>query len=94
MVDTDPHAIGINSAAENFQIEMQKFMSVLKQVELLADDILIYGSGDNDNEAFVDHNRNLERLLTRLQRMNCKLNRKKMKLFQHEVKFYGHIISA
>jgi len=54
-------------------------LSGLKGIGLavIADDILIYGSGDNDTEAMIDLNNNLRALLQRCREKNIKLNKKK-----------------
>lgn len=54
---------GITSAPEIFQTKLQEIIHGLKGVECLADDLLIYGRGETFEEALVDHNRNLEKLL-------------------------------
>jgi hypothetical protein len=62
-------------------------------VEVMADNILIYGFGNDDEQALKDHNMNLEQLLKRLRDVNLKLNREKMVLCQKQVKFYGHLLT-
>lgn len=85
---------GITSAPEIFQTKLQEIIHGLKGVECLADDLLIYGRGETFEEALVDHNRNLEKLLLRLQQHNVKLNKAKLKLCETSVKFYGHILTT
>lgn len=72
---------------------MQDVISGLKGIELMTDDILIYGIGDNDEEALKNHKINMENLLKRLQENNCKLNKDKLKLCQKSVKFFGHYLT-
>lgn len=52
----------------------------LKGVEVLIDDILVYGCGDNIKIALEDSNKNLRNLVVRLEENNCKLNRGKINL--------------
>lgn len=66
---------GINCAPEIFQMRMQALLKGLKGVEVLVDDILIYGSGDTLEEALINNNTNLENLFIRLRDKNCKLNK-------------------
>ena len=84
---------GISSAPEIFHLKMQQVLQGLKGVEVLADDIIIFGCGENNIEAMKDHNKNLEKLLERLKIENCKLNREKLKLCQKSIRFYGHILT-
>ncbi|KAK9721821.1 Reverse transcriptase (RNA-dependent DNA polymerase) [Popillia japonica] len=73
---------------------MQNLLQGLKGIEILADDIIIYGTGDTELDAIKEHNENLENLLRRLKENNCKLNKDKLKLCKNEVKFYGHYLTS
>ena len=46
----------------------------------IADDILVFGSGDTNEEAFKDHDHNLREVLTHCRQMGMKLNASKMQL--------------
>ena len=59
----------------------------------IADDILVYGVGNNEHETTADHNRNLEALLQRCRERNIALNRDKLKLKRKEVPFMGHVLT-
>jgi len=52
----------------------------LNGVEVVADNTLVYGSGDTETEAVVDHDRNLESLLKRAREVNLKFNKTKLRL--------------
>ncbi|XP_058449270.1 uncharacterized protein K02A2.6-like [Malaya genurostris] len=84
---------GISSAPEIFQMKLQEVIQGLKGVECIADDLLVYGTGDDFETALIDHNQCLEKLLTRLEDYNVKLNKSKMKLCETSVKFYGHMLT-
>ena len=56
----------------------------------IADDILVHGVGNNEQETSANHNRNLEALLKRCRKCNIALNRDKLKLKRKEVPFMGH----
>ncbi|XP_058827893.1 uncharacterized protein K02A2.6-like [Topomyia yanbarensis] len=84
---------GIAPAPEIFQMRLQEVIQGLKGVECIADDLLVYGTGDSLEEALIDHNNCLEMLLTRLEEHNVKLNRSKLKLCQTSIKFYGHVLT-
>lgn len=61
----------------------------LPGVEVIADDILIYGCGSTKEKYTQDHDANLRRLLQRAREQNLKLNRKKVKLRLNEVAYVG-----
>lgn len=85
---------GIASASDYFQMRMYEIVHDLPGVELLVDDILVYGIGNSQMEAISDHNKKLDSLLQRLSYYNCKLNKDKMKLLQTSVAYYGHIFTT
>ena len=59
----------------------------------MADDILVYGTGDTQEEALKDHDRKLEALLHRCQERGIKLNKNKLRLRLQEVRYMGFLIS-
>ncbi|XP_055527046.1 uncharacterized protein LOC129719680 [Wyeomyia smithii] len=90
-------ALGIVSVQEvmkcEAQAKLQQALHGLKGIEVLVDDILCVERGSTDEEAIVDHNRNLEALLQRRQSKGIELNRSKSKMNQIEVRFFGHVLS-
>jgi len=50
---------GISSAPEEFQRRQHEITEGLQVVYVIADDILVYGCGDTEAEAIVDHDKNL-----------------------------------
>ena len=54
---------GISSAPEEIQLRMHTALQGLQGVEVIADDILIFGCGDTDEECQRDHDANLKHLL-------------------------------
>lgn len=84
---------GISSSPDYFQMKMYEIVQGLSGVEVLVDDLLVYGVGETFEEATADHNKNLECLLQRLLENNCKLNKTKMRLLETSVKYYGHIFT-
>ena len=84
---------GISPAPEIFQHRQHELLSGLTGVEVMADDLLVYGKGNTTEEAVKDHNINLNNLLNRLLEKGSRLNKEKLILCQEEVSFYGHIIS-
>ena len=61
---------------------------------MIADDILIYGCGQTDEEALADHDMNLRNVMDRCMAKNLKINAKKMQLRLREVTYMGHCITA
>ena len=85
---------GISSAPEEYQRRQQEILEGLKGVEVIADNILVIGSGTTDSDAVKDHDRNLKALLQRARESNLKLNKKKLKLRLHQVPYMGHLLTA
>jgi len=81
---------GISSAPEEFQRRMHAVLQGLHGVEVIADDILVFGCGDTKEECQRDHDSNLKHLLQRAREQNLKLNKKKLKLCLAEVSYMGH----
>lgn len=85
---------GLSTAMEIFQKKMLEITNGLKGVHVLADDILVVGYGDNEDDAQKNHDENLEKLLDRLRKENVKLNEEKTNLCKKEIKFYGHVLTS
>ena len=84
---------GIGPASEEFQRRLHEAMEGLDGTAIIADDVLVYGSGDTDEEASEDHDRNLRKFLDRARMTNLKLNPNKMRLRLPQVRFMGHMLS-
>ena len=54
---------GISSAPEEFQRRQHEVLENLNGVEVIADDILVYGRGETYEKALADRDKNLEALL-------------------------------
>ena len=67
---------GLTSAPEVFQCKQHEILEGLHGVEVIADDILVYGCAKTQEEAVRDHDANLIELLKRAQMVNLKLNKK------------------
>jgi hypothetical protein len=81
---------GISCAPEIFQQKQCEIVQGLKGVEVIADDILVYGVGEDFESALIDHNSKMERLLERLTEQGVKLNKEKAQIAKTSLKFYGH----
>ena len=82
---------GICSAPEVFQRRMHELIEGLHGVEVVADDFVVVGFGDTEDDAVIDHDRNLEEFLQRCAARGIKLNADKVSLRKREVPFIGHI---
>ena len=76
---------GISPAPEIYQLRQHEALEGLQGVVNIADDILVYGSGETDEEANIDHDTNLWNLLLRCRKINLKLNPEKFKFKQNRV---------
>ena len=56
---------GISSAPEEFQKRLNNVLGDLKGTAVIADDLLVYGEGDNVEMATTDHDKNLQSVLER-----------------------------
>ncbi|XP_054289748.1 uncharacterized protein K02A2.6-like [Macrosteles quadrilineatus] len=85
---------GVKSAPEEFQRRVHEELEGLKGIFTIADDVVVYGSGDTDEQALEDHNKNLHALLERARQRNIKFNMNKCKIGLKEVKYMGHVLSS
>jgi hypothetical protein len=60
----------------------------------IADDILVYGEGDTEEDAIHDHDQKLTALMKRCRERRLLLNKDKLRLREKEVRFGGHLIMA
>ena len=70
---------GISSAPEEFQRRLDNVLEGLSNVAVIADDIVIFGTGDTIEDATRSHDEALTALLQRCKDKNLKLNKKKLK---------------
>ena len=83
---------GISSAPEEYQRRQNEALAGLNGVEVIADDILCYGSGETMEDALKDHDSNLLNLLDRARSMNLKLNEKKLRFEARPSHLYGPFV--
>ena len=65
---------GLSVSSEIFQKRLQMALDGIEGVTCVADDILVYGIGDNYEEALKDHDSKLHNLLRRCKSKGIKLN--------------------
>ena len=85
---------GICRAPEIFQRKMHQLIEGISDVEVVADDFVIVGFGDNDVDAHRSHDDNLLAFIQRCEQSGVKLNANKMELRIPEVPFIGHVATA
>ena len=86
-------SFGINSAPEVWQQRMHHLVEGLIGVEVIADDFLVCGFGENVEEALASHDANLHSFMQRARDRGLKLNIDKVKLRLPSVPFIGHLLT-
>ena len=77
---------GITSAPEYFQRRMSDILSGLRGVVCLMDDVLVYGSTQEE------HDKNLLAALNRIQEAGLTLNKEKYVFSKKSIKFLGQLV--
>ena len=78
---------GISSAQDVFQSIMSEMFEDIEGVEVVIDDLLIWGTTEEEHDA------RLEKVLQCAQQWNLKLNKEKSQIKLKEIKYIGHILS-
>lgn len=86
-------AFGLKPASEIYQQRQHEIVDGLEGVQVIHDDIIVYGRGDDDESAWKDHNCNLERVLSKLSSVRLKLNKNKTIVGESEIPFFGHVLT-
>ena len=84
---------GIKSAPEEFQRRLDENLEGLENVAVIADDILIYRTGETDIEAEKSHDNALIALFERCRERRIKINQKKLRFNLDSVTYMGHVFS-
>lgn len=84
---------GLKVSSEIFQKKINTALECLRGVVCVADDILVYGVGDTDEQANQDHDHNVCQLLKRCREHGIRLNKCKTELKSSEISFLGHKVS-
>ena len=69
---------------------MHEMIEGLQDVEVVADDFLVFGHGESLEEANGDHDKNLDALLRQCIEKGVRLNANKLQLKLTKVPFIGH----
>ena len=83
---------GINVAPEEFQRRIEENLEGLERVKAIADNILVWGDGDTNEEAIPDHDKRPIALLEPCQQKNIKLNKEKFQLKKTELSYMGVVL--
>ena len=73
---------------------MHELIEGMPHVEVVADDFVVVGYGETQEQATRDHDQNLLAFLQLCQDRGLKLNIRKLKLRQTEVSFIGHVAAG
>ena len=84
---------GLCVSSEIFQKKLQAALEGLEGTLCIADDIVIYGVGKNNEEATQDHDKKMREFLIRCRNKGIRLNKKKTELRKSEINFLGHKIT-
>lgn len=83
---------GVSVAPEVYQRKQHELLTGLDGVELIADDILLVGCGDSDDEAVRDHDTKLLARMERCREVRLRLCLGKLQFKVKEVRF--HVLST
>ena len=78
---------GICSAQDVFQDVMSEIFSGIEGVEVIVDDLLIWGENQQQ------HDERLRQVLERARQKNLKLNKEKSQIALDEISYIGHVLS-
>ena len=84
---------GLTVSSEIFQKRLMTALDGLDGVLCVADDIMVWGSGDTQTDAIADHDVKLKNLLERCSKLNIKLNHSKCEIRKTEIAFLGHLVT-
>ncbi|PFX14589.1 Retrovirus-related Pol polyprotein from transposon 17.6 [Stylophora pistillata] len=83
---------GIKCAPKEYQRRLDECFEGLENIGVIHDDIVIFGSGDNTEEATASHDVAFKALLDRCRERGLKLNKKKLRFKFNKVAYKGHIL--
>ena len=84
---------GVSSAPEEFQMRLNTALEGIENIVIQADDILVFGVGDTDEEAEKDHDLALLNLAERGIQVNIRFNLPKLKFKLPRVMYNGEILT-
>ena len=78
---------GLSSSPEEFQRRLTETLDGLRGVQVVADDILIYG------QSREEHDQNLREFFKRARKTSLKLNKAKCQFLKTELPYIGHVLT-
>ena len=84
---------GVSPAPEVFQWKLTEQLEGLKGVTMIAEDVLVFGQGNNYDEAVKDYDAHLLTFLRRAEERGLKINAQKFKYRLEEVSYAGHVLT-
>ena len=85
--------MGLSVSSQIHAQKMAEFVEPLEGSKIIADDVIIYGRGNSDQEAQADHDRNLRALLDRCRKFDVRLNKEILKVNCSTIKFWAHLLT-
>ena len=85
---------GLSVSSEIFQKRLMMALDGIDGVMCVADDIIVWGVGENDHDAVIDHDRKLKLVLQKCSDDGIKLNKMKCEFRKTELEFLGPVLSA
>ena len=85
---------GLYVSSEIFQKRLNMALEGLEGVMCVADDIIVYGTGDDIQHATEDHDKKLRELLLRCRKKGIRLNKDKCQFRTNDITFLGHRITS
>ena len=73
---------------------MHQLIEGLDDVDVIADDFVVYDKGYTDEEALTELDKNLIAFLDRARQLHIVLGKEKIKLRQRSAMFIGHVITT
>ena len=84
---------GVSVAQELFQRKLDKELEGPSNVAKIADDVLVWGNGQDANEAYPDHDAHMSHLLRKMDAAGVKLNPEKLVNRRRKVILAGYVLS-
>jgi transposase InsO family protein len=84
---------GLSVSSEIFQKHLHQALGGLDGVICVADDIVVYGCGEDYPAAVKNHDEKLSALLERCETLGVKLNKQKCEIRKDKITFLGHEIT-